>query len=145
MQPTTQDIKNELTGDPKARGYASKITAGELGNVTALLNGTYAGVGVVYRTDITGAQILGALVWSEIATLVTNSWLALQTLLIPNTPIDASNQLIRDLFGGIFAGKTVTLANLTTLAQKAAPSRAEELWGYGTVITLEQVVAAVRS
>jgi hypothetical protein len=147
MQPTVQQLRNEINLDPVGLGYAPLKEAGDYLGIVAKLNATRAGVGVVWRTNMTGAEVLGCLVWSEIAALTTNNWLALQTLLIPSTPIDASNARIRAFFAGLFPNATfpLTLTNLTAMGQKPNPTRAEELWGFGTVIAEQDVANAVNS
>lgn len=145
MAFTKAQLQAELNTDPKALGYAAPKAAGNYQGLIALVNGTYAGVGVVWRTDVRGAEVLAALVWSEISALSTNNWLALQSLLIPSTPIDANSARIRAWFSGLFPSATfpLTSANLTAMGQKAAPSRAEELWGYGTYVTEQDVANAI--
>jgi hypothetical protein len=145
MAFTKAQLQAELNSDPKALGYAPFRTAGNYQGLAALVNGTYPGVGVVWRTDVRGAEVLGALVWSEIASLSSNNWLALQSLLIPSTPIDANNARIRGIFTGLFPVATFpgTSANLTSTGQKASPSRAEELWGYATYVTEQDVANAI--
>lgn len=147
MPFTIQQLATEINTDPVGLGYAAHITAGRMGELARILNSTRTGVGQVWRDDLRGAEVLGALVWSEIASLSTNSWLALQSLLIPSTPIDASNVRIRNIFGGLFPAGSFpqTNANLSAIGQKASPSRAEELWGYGTTVTPEDVIRALRT
>jgi hypothetical protein len=107
----------------------------------ALLNAAYAGVGTVWRTNLSARDLLAAVVWSEVSTFTAAQWAAFQTMLIPGV-IDASKQTIRDQFAGIFATKVATLANMSAVAKVTAPTRAEELWGAGIVITTDDVAAA---
>jgi len=132
----------ELQADPKSLGYAAEIAARSYAGVASLCNGTYPGVGTVWRTDLSAAEILAALVESEVTSLTATQWTRVLTLLSPGA-IDASQQRIRDQFAGIFAGKTATLANLTAAARRAAPSRAEELWGYGVAVAEQDVANAL--
>lgn len=147
MLPTLQQLRDEIDNDPVALGYAPLVAAGDYLGIVAKLNSTRAGVGVVWRTNMTGAEVLGSLVWSEISSLSTNNWLALQSLLIPSTPIDASNARIRAIFGGLFPAGTFpqTNANLVAMGQKGNPTRAEELWGFGTIVSEQDVANAVNS
>lgn len=141
---TLAQIKAEMDTDPTGRGYAAPVAARNYLAIRDLINATYAGVGTVWRTNLTGAEVLGALVWAEVSALPTNSWLALQTLLIPAT-IDASNVRIRQFFAGLFPSATFSqsLANLTTVARHAAPSRAEELWGFGAQVSEQHIADAL--
>lgn len=141
MPFTSAQLATEINTDPKALGYAAFVTAHDRLGLAAKLNATYAGVAVVWRTDLKSWEVLAALVESEVTSLTQLQWTRVQTLLIPSM-IDASNANIRAQFGGIFAGKTVTLANLNAVGAKASPSRAEELWGYRTIISDTDVANA---
>jgi hypothetical protein len=146
MPYTIAQLKAEIDADPKTLGLVALRNAGNYLGIRDKLNATYGTVGVVYRTDVTSAEILASLVWTEIATLTTNSWLALHALLIPGL-VDASQLRIRQMFVGLFPSATfpLTNANLTALAQRPAPSRAEELWGFATRVTEQDVANAVNS
>ena len=133
MAFTSAQLATEITTDPKSLGYGASATS-SYAAIAAKLNATYAGVGIVWRTDLSASEIVGCLVWSDLSAATVTQWTALQTLLIP-AKIDASNANVRALFAGLFASAATTLANLTAAAKKASPSRAEELWGYGTVIS----------
>jgi hypothetical protein len=144
MPFTTAQLLTEINTDPKALGYAPLKAANNYLGLVAKLNATYAGVGVVFRTDVQAQEVLASLVWSEISNLITNNWLTLNSLLIPGV-IDASKVTIRNIFAGLFPAGTfpLTSAALTAIAQKAAPSRAEELWGYGTIVGEQDVAHAI--
>jgi hypothetical protein len=144
MPFTNAQLTTELNTDPKALGYAALRSASNYIGLAAKVNSTYAGVGVVFRNDVTANEVLVALVWSEISALTTNNWLALHALLIPEV-IDATKATIRAIFAGLFPAATfpLTSASLTALAKKAGPSRADELWGYGTVVGEQDVANAL--
>lgn len=131
----------ELTNDPKTLGYAALIAAHNRVGIAAKLNSTYAGVGTIWRTDLTSSEIMACLVWSEVSAANVTQWTSFQTLLIPPT-VDASKAAVRALFAGLFAAATVTLGNLTAAGKSALSSRAEELWGYGTRITEQDIANA---
>lgn len=134
MAFTSQQLADEITTDPKGLGYAAFVAAHDRQGLAAKINSTYPGVGTVWRTDLKPWEITASLVESEVSGMTQVQWLRVQTLLIPPM-IDASQTNIRAQFSGIFSGKAQTLANLTAVAAKANPSRAEELWGYRTLIT----------
>jgi hypothetical protein len=144
MTFTNTQLVTEINTDPKSLGYAALKTAMNYKGLAAVLNSTYTGVGTVFRTDVRAQEVLSALVWSEISSLATNSWLTLNSLLIPGI-IDATKTTIRNLFTGLFPSATfpTTASNLNAIAIKASPSRAEELWGYGTSVGEQDVATAI--
>jgi hypothetical protein len=142
MGYTLAQLAAEITNDPKALGYAAPVAAGSLSGLAALINGTYPGVGTVWRTDVAAAELLGGIVWAEVSGFTAAQWEAVEVMLVPLT-VDASNANVRAFFAGVFAGKTATIANLTAIAQRANPSRAEELWGYGTVVSTTDIAHAL--
>lgn len=141
MPFTSQQLATEINTDPKALGYAALVAAHDRMGLAAKLNATYAGVGIVYRNDLKSWEVLAALVESEVTSLSVTAWTRVQTLLIPSM-VDATQQRIRDQFAGIFVGKAATLANLDAVARKVAPSRAEELWGYKTTVSDQDIANA---
>jgi hypothetical protein len=134
---TSAQLRTELTTDPKARGYAALLTAAEASHdwqpVADKVNSTYAGVGTVWRPNISAQELLSCIVWTDVSTFTAAQWEALSVMLIP-LRIDATQQRVRDFFAGLFTGKAATSNNLLATAQVAAPTRAEELWGAGTVV-----------
>lgn len=140
--PTRQQLAAEITNDPKSLGYAPLVLGGDRLGIANKLNSTYAGVGIIWRTDLIAADILASLVATEVQAWTTTQWVALQTLLIPGK-IDASKTTIRNLFSTLLGSATASLANVTAVAKSPISSRAEELWGYGTRITENDIAAAI--
>jgi hypothetical protein len=138
---TTAQLTAEINTDPKALGYAAFVASGNDTGVAALLNATYAGVGTVWLTRVPTSALVGSIVWADVSGMTQAQVELLQLLLLTGT-VDASNPNIRGMFTGLFAGKT-TLTNMTAAAQKVAPSRAEELWGAGTTVTVLDVAHAL--
>jgi hypothetical protein len=145
---TLAALKSEIDNDPKSLGLVALRNAGNYLGIVAKLNATYGTVGTVYRRDVTAGEILGCLVWAEIAgaSFTTNSWLALHALLLPGV-VDATQVRVRQMFAGIFPQGTypLTFANLAAIAQRTAPSRAEELFEPGFRVTEQQVADAINS
>lgn len=142
MPYTIAELTSEINTDPVALGYAPHVAAGRLGAIADLLNTTRPGVGVVFRTNVTAAEIVESVPWAEVATFTTNNWLAFGILTDGGT-LDASKVNVRDWFAGVFVGKTAALAALAALARRPAPTRAEELWGAGTTVPLLDVARAL--
>lgn len=140
MSFTSAQLAAEINTDSKGLGYAALKAAGNRLGLAALLNATYAGVGTVFRNDLKSLEIVGAIVNVDVTAFSATQWARVQVLITPPV-IDASNANVRGQFTAIFSG--TTLANLNTLAQKANPSRAEELWGYKTVINDQDIANAI--
>ena len=145
MSMTATALAAEINNDPKALGYAVPKLAGSDIGVANIVNSTYAGVGTVWRTNVKAAEILAAITLSEInATFSATNWAALSAILTPLV-VDASNAVIRGWFVTLFPSALypTTNAALVTTAKVAAPSRAEELWGAGTLISATDVAHAL--
>jgi hypothetical protein len=139
---TTQQLHDEITLDPQGLGYQAHIASGDDTGLAVLLNSTYAGVGVVWRSAVPSRDVLASVVWSEVS-----SWSAakvnwLVALLSPGT-VDATQSRIRDIFVGVLGVGTVSLTNATAIAKVAGPTRAEELWGDGSLVMESQIAAAL--
>lgn len=139
---TFAQLASEINTDPKAFNYATPKNAGDDGAVAAIFNATYAGVGIVWRTNLTAKDILSAIVWSEVSGFTNAQVGWLNALLVPLT-IDASKATIRAMFGGLFASTATTLANLTAIAKVPSPTRGEELFGAGTLISAQDIAHAL--
>ena len=138
---TAQELHDEITTDPKGLGYGALLAAGDDEGVATLLNSTYAGVGIVYRPNLPAHEILGSLVAAEVAGWTQVKWVAF-TALISTGTVDATNPNIRALFQQLVGAGTASLANMNNAAKVTSPTRAEELWGAGTIITSSDVGVA---
>jgi hypothetical protein len=136
-------LHDELTVDVKQLGYAADIALGSDSGVAARINATYPAVGVVFRPAMRAADILACVVAAEAGALdlLHVTWLAV--LLSPGT-IDATLPAIRALFSTLFAAAPQTLAALTAAVKVTSPTRAEELFGAGVVVTALDVAHALR-
>lgn len=143
MSFTSAALASEINTDPKALGYAAPKASGADGAVAAILNATYAGVGTVYRRNIAPHEIEECLVYAELGSLTVQQWQLFQTVLEAGV-IDASKATIQNILIGMFPNTTTTYANLVAVAKTPNPTRAEELWGQGTVVTVADVAHALR-
>lgn len=132
----------EINNDPKALGYAALKASGSDADLAAKINATYVGVGSVWRTNVTAAELLSCIVWAEVSAFTAVKWAAVQVFLTPLV-LDASQQRIRDFFAGAFSGCAATLANMSAMAKVTAPSRAEELWGAGNAVSATDIARAL--
>lgn len=149
MAFTKAQLQAEITNDPKGLGYAALKASNSYVALAAKLNATYGGVATVFRNDLQAREILGCLVASEVLApaakaLTATQWTAFSTFLIPGT-IDASNGNISALFLALFtnADYPLTRAALIAIGKRVAPTRAEELWGYGTAVSEQDVANAI--
>lgn len=142
MAHTSAQLASEINLDPKALGYAPHVTSGNDSAIASILNSTYAGVAVVYRSNLLPQEVLKSLVWAELSTKTAVQIAIIQLLLAPNF-IDAGQVTIRDIFVGIFP-TGATINNLNAISKVVNPTRAEELWGAPTKITATEVAIALR-
>lgn len=127
---TLAGLQSERTNDPAALGYAGKTDA----QVAALINTATATS--VFRNDIKTAEIVGTIVAADFVSLSAVQIAKLQ-LMLTNGVFDATVSNTRTIFLGIFTGMTNTITALTALAQRPG-TRAEVLWGTGTIVTERQ-------
>lgn len=93
---------------------------------------------------VTPSQILNAIVPADLASLTT-AQVALLTLLLQGSTVDASNGTIRTAVKAIFSGKTQTLQNLAALvAPLDVPTRVSWLAanGYASKLGLGDIEGA---
>lgn len=138
---TPAQLSTEISTDPAALGYAALVAAGNDAGVVALLNAPTATA--VFRRDIGVHEVVAAIAPADFAGLTVLQVAKLQLLFTGTTTIDASSANTRALFVGIFSGLPTSSASLTSLASRPG-SRAEVLFGVGTVITGNDVSLALR-
>ena len=96
----------------------------------------------MFRNDIAAAQFANAIRLSDFIALsaAQQSWLQ---LVVAQRVIDATQANLRaDILAVFPAGGAGTRANLTALAQRSG-SRAEQLFGTGTLLTANDVARAL--
>lgn len=128
-------LAGELTSDPQTVGYSGAVTDAAK---SALVNQrTGNGSASVFRNDIKTAEIVNAIVAADFAVLTAVQVQKL-ALMLQAGILDATQANVRTIFLGIFAGMANTITALTALASRTG-SRAEVLWGCGTVVTEQQI------
>jgi len=132
---TLQALATELATDPLTLGYGAALTDSDKVAILNLRSGL--GAANVFRSDVTTAEIINAIVAADFAALTTLQ-ISKLNLILSVSILDTTKANIRTIFLGIFTGMAATITALTALAQRTG-SRAEILWGYGTVITEQQV------
>lgn len=139
------ELATELNTDPAALGYATHLASGEDSAIVSLLNDNAgAGSGTVDRIFVDAKTFQSAVVGSEYLALTTpqqNLWLALINASQGN--INIKNTNIRNQVLAVWGAGTTTRVNLGNLQTKNG-SRAEVLWGDGTIVSFDDVAAARR-
>lgn len=141
---TLAALATEINTDPVTLGYAPAKVAGSASQIAALLNSTYGAVTTVYRKNIPAGEILSGIVWAEVSAFTAARIAAIQLMLSTGT-VDGSSQNIRDFFAGALTGANTSKSNLDTISKVAKPTRAEELWGAGTVVSASDIASIIRS
>lgn len=135
-------LKTELLTDPLGVGYGPSVGAGSDGATADLINAkTGPGAANVKREPITPDVFFTAIPATEFLALTP---LALQQLsvVLSQPTIDLTDQNTRDIVQGIFP----TTAVKTALGgfKNRVGSRAEKLFGTGTVVSIDNVATALR-
>lgn len=132
-------LKAEIINDPKSIGYATPWNAGSNQEVADLLNAVreICQVDVAYRE---AWELQNAVVYSEQAALDATRMTAWQNVLRCGR-VEVRNSNMRGQILGIWVAGTTTRSNLAEL-QTRDSSRAEELWGDGVTVSLDDVRAA---
>lgn len=134
-------LKAELQTDPAALGYAPHLATGSFSPVVALINAPKAGV-VMYRGVLPAYAVLDVMDEAEYTGLTADKK-KLCDLLLSVGQVNTDSATTRARFASIFpAGPTRTA--LLALAQRVG-SRAEELFGQGTVVSADDIALALRS
>jgi hypothetical protein len=145
-------LATELNTDPAGLGYSPLVAAGRDAALVDALNqvrpgGAYA----VDRERVPTYAIFAAVDAAEFLALTSTQLQQLTTILNAGQ-VDLSNANIRNILvccgagagTGIFANPSATRSNLIALAKRQG-SRAEVLWGSGTVVTVRDVSLALRN
>lgn len=150
-------FKTELQTDPQALGYAASRTAGDDVTLAGIVNLARAGI-TIRRSDIQPLELASAIDVVDYTSIGASptaaqlsterrflAWLtavfALPVLRLVND--DGSDTLIIKNFKAMFAAGTPTLTRLSALSVRNG-SRAEQLFGAGTVVSSADVAKALR-
>jgi hypothetical protein len=151
-------LKTELTTDPAALGYSPHVAAGEDGALEQLINAPNA-AWVKKMPQIPIPDVLSWAAGGPIAPITDASnntaspvrGICLAALRMFNgtqTALDVSRSDVQAMFGNLVAAGTITQAqhdSLMNLQNVSPASRAEVLWGPGTVIGHLDIAKALRS
>jgi len=135
-------LKTELTTDPTGIGYAPLIAAGNHQGIADAINLARATI-TVRRGVRSGIDVMNAIALADFEAATTGRQQYILALVTPVEGVDLSNDIIRANLGSIFAAGNATRTRLLAAADKNPASRAEQLWGINTVISTQQIGAAL--
>jgi hypothetical protein len=155
MAFTLQQLHDEIVNDPAALGYAPFVTAHDRIGVAGLLNAINQAI-TVKRVDVMAWEILEAIDTADVQTGASAplpgalSWF--ESALQSARPLRLTNEdgsdthilkNIKQIFlaNGAAGANPQTRARLNAIALRAG-SRAEQLWGTGTLINEQNVADA---
>lgn len=129
-QAQMQTLKADIEADPVLSAYPSNSDGAFA--VAQAYNVEASPAFVVWRTDLTGAEVYGAAVKTEIISRSQGERDVFQ-MMLNREPINAASVDTRQAFQDIFSGPSgaTTRANLIALAKRNA-TRAEKLFASGT-------------
>jgi hypothetical protein len=137
-------LATELKTDPANLGYASFVTSGNDTQLAQLINATT--FGTLPHSPISGTELLSSILPSDLNNLTT---LQLQSFWgmvggTGGTGIAVGDSNWQAYLTGMFTALTSPNSHtaITGLATQPA-SRAEVLWGVGTVISISQIGQAL--
>lgn len=138
----TASLHAELFTDPLSLGYAGFISTGDDNSLSDLLNTHHSGGGFLVFADPVSPSVIFDVINPEDYTSLTTTDLArLQTIFtLPDVNLAVSATLDKVL--GVFPNGSPSVLAITALQHRAG-SRAEVLWGPGTVVTPNEVNEAI--
>lgn len=135
-------LKSELLNDPTGLGYAPSVSSRNDTALANMLNLVRAGISV-FRGVIATYELWGCIVKAEYDALAPGDKQLLQILLgLPF--VDSADSGTRTVVAAIFGSATATRAAMIAKASRTG-SRAEQLFGTGTLITADDVGRAFAS
>ncbi len=144
MPFTIPQLLTELQTDPAALGYAAKVNVGADGDLAGLINAIGATAAFnKFRNDITIHDVNDSIVPADFAALTSLQIDKIRLVFTGTDRIDANSANTRAIFLGIFSAMPNTVTALTAMATRKG-SRAEVLWGTGTVVTVSDISFALR-
>jgi hypothetical protein len=152
------ELETELVTDPQSIGFATFITTGNDSALADAINLVRAGGGyVVSKGLVKRDEFLGT--WGDVidgirtisdATLKAKWTWRLDKLLLAKDTVDYGGGLAAGFFADMVtdalvgAGGAITSGDVTARTTRQG-SRAEVLWGPGTVVTLRDISLALRN
>lgn len=133
-------LRAELTNDPAGMGYAPFLAEGAFTPIVSLLNGAKSGS--LLRGLVAAWEIAGSIERTEWAAITAADRAYIQMLLSAGS-VNVASQRVQDAFANAFGVGSATRAALVALLRQPG-TRAEILFGLGTVVTADDVARAWR-
>lgn len=135
-------LRTEVETDPNGLGYAPLLARGSDADITELLNlkrpqAAYA----VFKTDVNLKDVIEAITPADYVALTAVQVSRLQLLFYGGTA-DCTRPNTRQILNDLFGGASAATRQAILAAVSREGSRAEKLFGAGTVIHHLQVAAA---
>lgn len=134
---TLQELRDEIETDSLGLGYKNSSASGDWkgdGEIAALLNNPALGA-VIRRSKVQPAEIRAQIDAVEFIALTAGQQRWLMLALAGSDPVDTTaGSKVRDGLLACFGALTATRAALLAVVERPG-SRAEVLWGEGTLVT----------
>lgn len=141
-------LKTELQNDPNAYGYAALIQAGNMQGVADALNLSRVGISIP-RPDVTPQEVLEAVKVTDFITnpnVLYGSWFESVTQINPIRILkdNGTDTRVMTNLMTVLTNGSQSEVRLRALASRQG-SRAEQLFGAGTVVGWQDVTTALNS
>ncbi len=143
MTISYQTLKTELNTDPSGLGYPALITSGSDNALADALNLSRVTITNISVTLLTPHLVFAAIVPSEWAAVSASNQQIIQMILALDM-INPNDTNTKNAFLQAFGSGTTTRTNLNALLTRQG-SRAEQLFGAGTIIYSQDVAIALRA
>jgi hypothetical protein len=140
---TPQTLRTEIDADPKGLGLNTlRLQSNGPEAVAAKLNEPGASAETLFKAYVPVEDVTAAIVRAEYDALSATAKAFLADVLLRTARLKTGDANLRASMGGIFAAGTTSRTSLTALASRSA-SRAEALWGEGTMVLPVHVAEAL--
>ena len=144
MAVPLSELKTELQTDPNGLGYAPLTSSGQTKATADLINTVQSTAAyLVFFPTVTSYAVHAAFDPTEFATLAALSLNQLSVMLSGGL-VNSASSSTRTILLNIFTGMPTTRGNLAAVMRRQG-SRAEVLWGIGTIVMQDEVERALRS
>ncbi len=141
-------LKTEITTDPESIGYAPHVATGNQNEIAALLNTVNQAITVkdtyldkdLFLASITPA----ALVLATSSTLLQSKWDRIIAFVQASNYINLSHPGVAPLLTLAVSDGILTQQQVNAIGSRSG-SRAEQVLGVGTTVTIDDIANALRS
>lgn len=140
MPLTTAALTSELNTDPKGLGYKVAGVFRSDYELAGLLN--TVGTDTIFKAYTDVADVVAAIDQAEYTALAAGPKTFLNEVILKADRLKTGDATLRTTIGAIFAAGTATRTRLVATASRTA-TRAEVLWGEGTVVTDVDIATAL--